>query len=98
MPIYEYQCKKCSEVFELFESINSKNETRKCSKCGSEAKRIISLSNFQLKGTGWYVTDYKGKNPGTTNGSEKNKQAAKTSASADQCKTCPANSAGSTTQ
>ncbi|WP_273266881.1 FmdB family zinc ribbon protein [Flexistipes sinusarabici] len=97
MPIYEYQCEKCSDVFELFESINSKSEIRKCSKCGGDSKRIISLSNFQLKGSGWYVTDYKGKNASAASGSEKNKQPAKASASAEQCKTCPANSAGSTT-
>ncbi len=95
MPIYEYQCKKCSEVFELFESINSKNETRKCPKCGGEGKRIISLSNFQLKGSGWYVTDYKGKNAGATKECEKGKQPA---TSSEQCKACPANPAGSTTQ
>lgn len=98
MPIYEYQCEKCSEVFELFESINSKNETRKCPKCGGEGKRIISLSNFQLKGSGWYVTDYKGKNAGTTSNADKNKQSATSSASSEQCKACPANPAGSTTQ
>jgi len=98
MPIYEYQCEKCSEVFELFESINSKNETRKCSKCGGEARRIISLSNFQLKGSGWYVTDYKGKNAGTTSGHDKSNQPAKSSTSPEQCKACPANTAGSTTQ
>ena len=69
MPIYEYKCRKCGEIFELMESIHSDVHERKCLKCGGTAKRIISLSSFQLKGTGWYVTDYKNNKSST---SEKN--------------------------
>ena len=88
MPIYEYKCEKCSDVFELFESINSKSEIRKCSKCGGVAKRIISMSNFQLKGSGWYVTDYKGKNTCTNSNSENSKSENKSTA--DACSKCAA--------
>lgn len=93
MPIYEYQCKKCSEVFELFESINSNNETRKCSRCGGDAKRIISMSHFQLKGSGWYVTDYKGKKASSNTSSDKSN--ADTKKTGEKCKTCPTNTAKS---
>ncbi|AEI15718.1 regulatory protein, FmdB family [Flexistipes sinusarabici DSM 4947] len=88
MPIYEYQCEKCSGVFELFEGINSKSKIRKCSKCGGDAKRIISMSNFQLKGSGWYVTDYKGKNTCANSASGKSKPENKNTA--DACSTCAA--------
>lgn len=93
MPIYEYQCKKCSGIFELFESMKSKDEPRKCSKCGGDAKRIISLSSFQLKGSGWYVTDYKGKNPGSDSTTKDTNKAEKkdTETSSEKCQSCPAN-------
>jgi len=93
MPIYEYKCEKCSDVFELFESINSKSEIRKCSSCGGNAKRIISMSNFQLKGSGWYVTDYKGKNTCANSNSDKSKP--KNKSTTDACSTCAAGTAKS---
>ena len=57
MPIYEYQCVKCGEVFEAFQKINDKPLTR-CKFCSSRVERLISQSSFQLKGGGWYMTDY----------------------------------------
>ncbi len=60
MPIYEYQCTNCGEKFELLQSFNDPPVTI-CKNCKGEAKRIISLANFHLKGSGWYATDYKTK-------------------------------------
>ncbi len=61
MPIYEYHCDKCGNTFERMESI-SDNETEKpCPECKFTAHRIISHSSFQLKGSGWYTSDYKNK-------------------------------------
>ena len=57
MPIYEYQCKKCEGVFEILQGFDEKPVTR-CEECGGRLKRIISLSAFHLKGSGWYETDY----------------------------------------
>ena len=57
MPIYEYQCQKCQGVFEILQGFNDK-PARKCESCGGKLKRIISLSAFHLKGSGWYETDY----------------------------------------
>ena len=59
MPIYEYKCLECGKITEWIESINSNSKSASCDHCGNKAKRIISLSTFKLKGTGWYVTDYK---------------------------------------
>jgi putative FmdB family regulatory protein len=59
MPIYEYQCKKCGFKFEELVGINEKSPTV-CPSCGErKLQRLISQTNFQLKGTGWYVTDFK---------------------------------------
>jgi len=69
MPIYEYNCSKCGHI-EAFQSITDAPLTR-CPTCRSKVSKLISHSSFQLKGTGWYVTDYAGKGSGGPNGSAK---------------------------
>ncbi len=56
MPIYEYTCSKCEHKAELLQKINDNNKV-KCPQCTSYMTKIISLSNFKLKGNGWYETD-----------------------------------------
>ena len=56
MPIYEYQCKKCGE-FEIMRKITDKSLTR-CPTCRGKVTKLMSSTSFQLKGTGWYATDY----------------------------------------
>ena len=58
MPIYEYECSKCGKVFEVFQRITEEPLT-KCKFCEGQVNRLISQCSFHLKGTGWYVTDYK---------------------------------------
>ncbi len=61
MPIYEYQCSHCGAQFEAIQKVNDTPLTH-CEHCGEHAaKRLISAAGFQLKGTGWYVTDFKDK-------------------------------------
>ncbi|MBI5063038.1 MAG: zinc ribbon domain-containing protein [Desulfatitalea sp.] len=60
MPIYEYQCDQCGRVEEIFQKISEKPLT-KCGHCSGKLHKLISQSAFHLKGTGWYVTDYAGK-------------------------------------
>lgn len=57
MPIYEYRCTKCLREFEAMQKF-SDEPIRTCPDCGGKAKRLISRSSFQLKGSGWYLTDY----------------------------------------
>ncbi|MDR1729024.1 MAG: zinc ribbon domain-containing protein [Acidobacteriota bacterium] len=57
MPIYEYECKECGKVFEAFQKITDKPLAR-CKFCQGKVEQLISHSNFQLKGSGWYLTDY----------------------------------------
>ncbi|MDE0035341.1 MAG: zinc ribbon domain-containing protein [Deltaproteobacteria bacterium] len=56
MPIYEYQCSKCG-VFEVTQRI-TEDPLKKCPSCRAKVQKLISNTSFQLKGTGWYVTDY----------------------------------------
>ena len=56
MPIYEYRCEHCGDFEEMQRM--SDPPLAKCPKCKRKVRRLISNTSFQLKGTGWYVTDY----------------------------------------
>ena len=60
MPIYEYKCKKCGKEFELFQRMTDP-ALKSCQFCKGPVQKLMSLSTFHLKGSGWYVTDYGGK-------------------------------------
>ena len=60
MPIYEYQCRKCGETTEIMQKF-SEAPLRKCPACGGRVAKLMSMNSFQLKGSGWYVTDYTGR-------------------------------------
>ena len=60
MPIYEYECTKCGHQAEVWQRITDQSVT-KCERCKGKMRKLISQSSFQLKGTGWYVTDYASK-------------------------------------
>jgi putative FmdB family regulatory protein len=65
MPIYEYQCKACGHQFDIIQDF-SEDPLTDCPVCRkAELNKLISAPAFQLKGTGWYVTDFKdsGKKP-----------------------------------
>lgn len=59
MPVYEYQCEKCKKVTEAVQRF-SDPPLKKC-ECGGKLRKLISNNSFILKGSGWYVTDYKNK-------------------------------------
>jgi len=59
MPIYEYHCDECGD-FDVMQKITAK-PLRKCPTCKSRVSKLMSSTAFQLKGTGWYVTDYANK-------------------------------------
>ena len=59
MPIYEYQCSTCKHTLDLIQKVNAIPETN-CPNCKkSDLVRLVSAAGFQLKGTGWYATDFK---------------------------------------
>ena len=61
MPIYEYRCGSCGFEKEYLQKV-SDAPVAVCPACGSGAyAKLISAAGFQLKGSGWYATDFKGK-------------------------------------
>jgi len=59
MPIYEYRCDDCSHRGEFLQKV-SDAPIKSCPECGSEKfTKLVSAAGFQLKGSGWYVTDFK---------------------------------------
>jgi putative FmdB family regulatory protein len=81
MPIYEYQCKNCNYHFEQLQKVDDK-PLLKCPQCGQlKLMKLISKTTFQLKGKGWYVTDFKDnkkQNKVEQNKTEKQKKTAET--------------------
>lgn len=58
MPIYEYQCRACGHRFEEKRSMRDETAVA-CPTCrAQEAEQLISATSFQLKGGGWYASDY----------------------------------------
>lgn len=60
MPIYEYKCLDCGAHIEKRQKV-SDELLKICETCGGKLEKQWSLSGFQFKGEGWYVTDYAGK-------------------------------------
>jgi len=60
MPIYEYKCAECEARVERMQKLSDEPLTV-CEVCGGNLEKQWSLSGFQFKGAGWYVTDYAGK-------------------------------------
>ena len=64
MPIYEYRCSKCGHELESLQKITEPVLTV-CPACGAEAlTKLMSAAGFQLKGSGWYATDFRSGNAG----------------------------------
>lgn len=88
MPIYEYQCDKCGFQFEQLQKV-SDDPLKNCPECSQDSlRKLVSAAGFQLKGTGWYVTDFrdKGKKAANDNASQSEAPATE-SAKTDNAKT-----------
>lgn len=60
MPIYGYHCQACGHEFELMQKM-SEPAPSACPTCGqSDVRKQLSAAGIQLKGQGWYATDFKG--------------------------------------
>lgn len=60
MPIYEYRCSECGFQKEYLQKM-SDAPLSTCPECGKETfSKMLSAAGFQLKGSGWYATDFKG--------------------------------------
>ena len=61
MPIYEYRCAACGKEHEVLQKVSERPLT-KCPSCGKpKLQKMLSAAGFQLKGSGWYATDFKNK-------------------------------------
>jgi putative FmdB family regulatory protein len=61
MPIYEYQCEGCHHRFDVIQKM-SDSPIKTCPQCTTDkVVRLVSAAGFQLKGSGWYATDFKTK-------------------------------------
>ena len=72
MPMYEYECEKNGHRFELIRKF-SDPPLKACIHCKSKVRKLLSASAISFKGTGWYVTDYAGKQGGNGGGSKSKK-------------------------
>ena len=60
MPIYAYRCEECGFSKDVLQKISDPVLTT-CLSCGKPAfKKQVTAAGFQLKGSGWYVTDFRG--------------------------------------
>ena|SRR5579863_6350129 len=59
MPIYEYRCSTCGKTFEKLQKF-SDPPVEVHEECGGKVEKLISTSALQFKGSGFYITDYKG--------------------------------------
>ncbi len=60
MPIYAYRCSACGHAKDVLQKLSDPVLTT-CPACGAEAfGKQLTAAGFQLKGSGWYATDFKG--------------------------------------
>ena len=60
MPIYAYRCASCGHAQDVLQKLSDPVLTR-CPACGAETyAKQVTAAGFQLKGSGWYVTDFRG--------------------------------------
>jgi putative FmdB family regulatory protein len=77
MPIYAYRCEACGHAKDVLQKISDPLLTE-CPSCGAPAfKKQVTAAGFQLKGSGWYVTDFRG-------GAQPQGDAAKTASAATE--------------
>ena len=65
MPIYAYRCAECGHTKDVLRKLSDPPLTT-CPACGAEAfEKQVTAAGFQLKGSGWYVTDFRNGSGGT---------------------------------
>ena len=87
MPIYAYRCSACGHAQDVLQKISDPVLVR-CTACGADAfQKQVTAAGFQLKGSGWYVTDFRG------NGAKDTKGGADTQSGKDTGAASPAGAA-----
>jgi putative FmdB family regulatory protein len=94
MPIYEYVCEKCGSRTEVLQKV-SDPPLKRCQKCRGKLEKTVSRTSFQLKGGGWYATDYSRKSSSsqgpekTEKGGDKKSESEKKTDSAKKTESAP---------
>ncbi|EON14763.1 MULTISPECIES: FmdB family zinc ribbon protein [Pandoraea] len=66
MPIYAYRCETCGFAKDVLQKM-SDEPLSQCPECGKDTfRKQVTAAGFQLKGSGWYVTDFRGGSGGTS--------------------------------
>ena len=83
MPIYAYKCESCGHGQDVLQKISDPVLTE-CPKCGqSTYRKQLTAAGFQLKGSGWYVTDFRGGSSNSSTGAPKSSEGNGASASSE---------------
>jgi putative FmdB family regulatory protein len=93
MPIYEYECTQCGQITEAMQRFSDPPLTE-CPQCRGPLRKMISMSTFHLKGSGWYVTDYAGRKQNDNTHSKKSSESG--TGSCSQSAASSSSSSGST--
>lgn len=84
MPIYEYRCASCGFTKDCIQKL-SDPPISVCPECGKETfSKQLSAPGFQLKGSGWYATDFKSKAPARTDAAKPEAKPAEPAASGEE--------------
>lgn len=99
MPIYAYKCESCGHVKDVLQKISDQPLTD-CPSCGAATfKKQLTAAGFQLKGSGWYVTDFRNGGSGASASSPTHPtEAASTAGAAGNESTAVSNSAVTTSE
>ncbi len=96
MPIYAYRCNTCGHAKDVLQKMSDPLLTS-CPACGAETfTKQVTAAGFQLKGSGWYVTDFKGGSGGTSAPATTAGAATATSTAAAPATAAPASDTSST--
>jgi putative FmdB family regulatory protein len=98
MPIYAYKCESCGHAKDVLQKM-SDAPLVDCPQCGAATfKKQLTAAGFQLKGSGWYVTDFRDAKSDGKGGSDKAKESGETgkTTAATDATTTPAKSESAT--
>jgi putative FmdB family regulatory protein len=95
MPIYAYRCEACGFAKDVLQKMSDAPLTQ-CPSCGkAEFRKQVTAAGFQLKGSGWYVTDFRGGSGGTAAPATSGSAKSETKSEAAPAAPAPAASSGS---
>ncbi|HEV2611586.1 MAG TPA: FmdB family zinc ribbon protein [Noviherbaspirillum sp.] len=90
MPIYAYRCEDCGFAKDVLQKV-SDAPLSVCPSCGKPAfKKQVTAAGFQLKGSGWYVTDFRGGSGKTASTSDNKEAGAAATPAATESASAPA--------